>query len=85
VATVYFLPAEFTFEEDAVRVPVGKARCVACKTAYRQSSGGGLNILKALFEMVNARAQAAGCALMSTYGIPGYCAAPQLYTYMPCI
>ncbi|KAJ7119554.1 hypothetical protein C8R44DRAFT_877974 [Mycena epipterygia] len=71
VALVYFLPAEFAFDGDAVRVPIAKARIVACKTAYRQNKGGP-NILKALFEMVNARAHSTGCAFMVTSGIPGY-------------
>ncbi|KAJ7438192.1 hypothetical protein B0H11DRAFT_592678 [Mycena galericulata] len=68
---VYFLPAEFAFDGDAVRVPVGKARIVACKTAYCQRSGGE-NIMKALFEMLDARAASLGCAFMVTAGIPGY-------------
>ncbi|KAJ7772833.1 hypothetical protein DFH07DRAFT_1057225, partial [Mycena maculata] len=71
VALVYFLPPEFVFEGDAARVPVGKAQIVACKTAYRQR-GGSENIMKALFEMVHARAETPGCAFMVTSGIPGY-------------
>ncbi|KAJ7926170.1 hypothetical protein B0H13DRAFT_1972934, partial [Mycena leptocephala] len=60
VAIVYFLPAEFAFDGDTVRVPVGQARIVACKSAYRP------------FEMVNARAHAFDCAFMVTAGIVGY-------------
>ncbi|KAJ7126160.1 hypothetical protein C8R44DRAFT_874538 [Mycena epipterygia] len=71
VALVYFLQAEFAFEGDAVRVPMAKPQIVACKTAYRQS-GRGPNILKALFEMINARADSSGCAFMVTSGIPAY-------------
>ncbi|KAJ7202383.1 hypothetical protein GGX14DRAFT_654353 [Mycena pura] len=50
VALVYFLPAEVAFERDAVRVP----RVVACRPAYRKR-GGAEDIMKALFEIVNAR------------------------------
>ncbi|KAJ7453538.1 hypothetical protein B0H11DRAFT_2326020 [Mycena galericulata] len=71
VVLVYFLPAEFAFDDDAVCVPVGKARIVACKTAYRQRSDGE-NIMKALFEMLDARATSVGSAFMVTPGIPGY-------------
>ncbi|KAJ7270188.1 hypothetical protein C8J57DRAFT_305219 [Mycena rebaudengoi] len=71
VALVYFLPAEFAFENDASRVPAGKAQIVACKTAYRRRKGGE-NIMEALFEMVNARAHSAGCAFMITSGIVAY-------------
>ncbi|KAJ7841430.1 hypothetical protein B0H13DRAFT_1910296 [Mycena leptocephala] len=71
VAIVYFLPGEFAFDGDAVRVPIGKAQIVACKSAYRRRSGGD-NIMNGLFEMVNARAHATGCAFMVTAGIPGY-------------
>jgi hypothetical protein len=72
VAVVYFLPGEFAFDGGAVRVPVAKVRIVACKVAYRQRSSEE-NIIKALFEMVNGRAHAAGCVFMVTAGIPGYC------------
>ncbi|KAJ7772846.1 hypothetical protein DFH07DRAFT_801708 [Mycena maculata] len=71
VALVYFLPVEFAFEGDAARVPIGRARIVACKAAYRQR-GGGENIMKALFEMVHARAESTGCGFMVTSGIPGH-------------
>ncbi|KAJ6537615.1 hypothetical protein B0H19DRAFT_371863 [Mycena capillaripes] len=71
VGLIYFLQDEFAFDSNIVRVPVGKARIVACKSAYRQSSGGE-NIMNALFEMVNARAHTIGCAFMITSGIPGY-------------
>ncbi|KAJ6586344.1 hypothetical protein DFH09DRAFT_255372 [Mycena vulgaris] len=70
VALVYFLPAEFAFDGDAARVAVGKAQIVACKAAYRQRNDE--NIMKALFDMVNARVQSTNCAFMITSGIPGY-------------
>lgn len=68
VALVYLLPTEFAFDSDAVRVPVGRTRIVACQRAHR-----GETVLKALFEMVNARAAATGCAFMLASGAPGYC------------
>ncbi|KAJ6455566.1 hypothetical protein C8R47DRAFT_1166011 [Mycena vitilis] len=71
VALVYFLPQEISFDGDAVRIPTGKAHIVACKAAYRQR-GDGENIVKALFDMVNARALATGRTLMSVAGIPAY-------------
>ncbi|KAF7341104.1 hypothetical protein MVEN_01844600 [Mycena venus] len=71
VAAVYFLPSQFTFDGDAVRVPVGKAHILACKAVYR-GRGGAENIMNALFEMVNARAHATGCAFMAMAGIPAY-------------
>jgi hypothetical protein len=80
VAIVYFLPAEFAFDGDTVRVPVGQARIVACKSAYRQRSGEE-NIIKALFEMVNARAHAFDCAFMVTAGIVGYCMSFTLFYF----
>ncbi|KAJ7154138.1 hypothetical protein C8R46DRAFT_1356888 [Mycena filopes] len=67
VALVYLLPTEFSFDSDAVRVPVGRARIVAC-----QKSKNSETIMKALFEMVNARATAQGCAFMLASGVPGY-------------
>jgi hypothetical protein len=72
VAAVYFLPGEFAFESDAVRVPVGKAHILACKAAYRGRSGGD-NIMDRLFGMVNARAHNTDCAFMAMAGIPSYC------------
>ncbi|KAJ7706755.1 hypothetical protein B0H17DRAFT_1125593 [Mycena rosella] len=39
-ALAYFLPGEFAFEGDAVRVPIAEARIFACKTAYHRSGGG---------------------------------------------
>ncbi|KAJ7706815.1 hypothetical protein B0H17DRAFT_1325628 [Mycena rosella] len=39
VALVHFLPGEFAFEGDAVRVPIAKARIGAYKTAYHKSGG----------------------------------------------
>ncbi|KAJ6453897.1 hypothetical protein C8R47DRAFT_1167669 [Mycena vitilis] len=71
VALVYFLPGEMSFDEDAARLPIGKAQIVACKAAYRQR-GGGENVMKALFEMVHARALATGCTLMTIAGIRAY-------------
>ncbi|KAJ7919654.1 hypothetical protein B0H13DRAFT_1868413 [Mycena leptocephala] len=71
VALVYFLPGEISFDRDAARLAIGKAQIVACKPAYRQR-GGGENIVKALFEMVHARALATGCTLMTIVGIPMY-------------
>ncbi|KAJ7031272.1 hypothetical protein C8F04DRAFT_1186122 [Mycena alexandri] len=67
VALVYLLPTEFSFDSDAVRVPVGRTRIVACQRAYR-----GETVMKALFDMVNARAAATGCAFMLASGAPGY-------------
>ncbi|KAJ7649024.1 hypothetical protein DFH06DRAFT_1208800 [Mycena polygramma] len=71
VALVYFLPQEISFDGDAVCLPTGKAHIVACKAAYRQR-GDGENIVKALFDMVNARALATGRTLMTVAGIPAY-------------
>jgi hypothetical protein len=71
-AIVYLLTGELAFDGDAVRLPVGKVHIVACRPAYRQSRSG-QNIVKALYEMVNARAYATGCPIMSTFGIPSYC------------
>ncbi|KAJ7680072.1 hypothetical protein B0H17DRAFT_1138830 [Mycena rosella] len=70
VALVFFLPAEFSFEGDAARVPVGRAHIVACKAAYRQSQLKGVNVVKSLFEMVHARALSTACAFMVVSGIP---------------
>ncbi|KAJ7465969.1 hypothetical protein FB451DRAFT_1486183 [Mycena latifolia] len=53
VALVYFLTAEYSFDGDAARVPVGRARIVACKPAYRQGRRIRENIVKALFDMVH--------------------------------
>ncbi|KAJ6539832.1 hypothetical protein DFH09DRAFT_1368655 [Mycena vulgaris] len=72
VALLYFLPAEFSFDGDAARVPVGRVHIVACKPAYRKSQRGGLDIVKSLFEMVHARALSTGCAFMTISGIPSY-------------
>jgi NADH:ubiquinone oxidoreductase subunit E len=47
-------PRRIPFENDASRAPTGKAKIVACKTAYRRRKGGE-NIMEALSEMVNAR------------------------------
>ncbi|KAJ7879055.1 hypothetical protein B0H14DRAFT_3435292 [Mycena olivaceomarginata] len=71
VAAVYFLPGQFAFESDAVRVPVGKGHILACKAAYRGRSGGD-NIMDRLFGMVNARAHNTDCAFMAMAGIPSY-------------
>lgn len=73
VALVYYLPAEFAFEQDSSRVAVGKAQIVACKRAYRQGTGGSVNIMKGLFQMVHDRARLDRCAFMITSGIPAYC------------
>ena len=72
VALIYFLPAEFSFENGASNPPVGKAQIVACKSALRRGAGGS-NIMKGLFEMVHDRARMTGCAFMITSGIPSYC------------
>lgn len=73
---MYFLPGEFSFDGDAARVPVGKAHIVACKPAYRAKATSE-NIVKALFEMIHARALSTGCAFMAISGIRSYC------MYMP--
>ncbi|KAJ7465989.1 hypothetical protein FB451DRAFT_1261539 [Mycena latifolia] len=72
VALVYYLPAEFSFDGDAARVPVGRAHIVACKPAYRQGQRTSENIVKALFDMVHTRALSTGCAFMLISGIPIY-------------
>ncbi|KAJ7465985.1 hypothetical protein FB451DRAFT_1261529 [Mycena latifolia] len=72
VALVYYLPAEFSFDGDAARVPAGKVQIVACKPAYRQGQRTGENIVKALFDMVHARSLSAGCGFMLITGIPIY-------------
>ena len=71
VALIYFLPAEFSFENSADDPPVGKAQIVACRNAFRQGAGGS-NIMKGLFGMVHDRARVTGCAFMITSGIPSY-------------
>ncbi|KAJ7101888.1 hypothetical protein C8R44DRAFT_348668 [Mycena epipterygia] len=71
VALVYFLPGEFSFDGDAARMPVGKAHIVACRPAYRATATNE-NIVKALFEMVHARALSTGCAFMAISGIRSY-------------
>ncbi|KAJ6537730.1 hypothetical protein B0H19DRAFT_373344 [Mycena capillaripes] len=71
VALVYFLPGEIAFDGDAVRLPMGKTQIVACRPAYRQR-GGGENVVKALLEMVHARALSTGCMLLTIAGIPAY-------------
>ncbi|KAJ7627787.1 hypothetical protein DFH06DRAFT_1304459 [Mycena polygramma] len=57
--------------DDSGSLLVGKAQIVACKAAYRQRAGGE-NVVKALFEMVHARALATGCTLMTIAGIRTY-------------
>ncbi|KAF7341101.1 hypothetical protein MVEN_01844300 [Mycena venus] len=39
VAVVYFLPSQFAFDGDAVRLPVCEAHILACKAAYRGRGG----------------------------------------------
>ncbi|KAJ7726151.1 hypothetical protein DFH07DRAFT_244910 [Mycena maculata] len=71
VALVYFLPGEFSFDSDAVRMPMGIALIVACRPAYRQRAGDE-NVMKSLFEMVHSRAVLIGCSFMAIAGIPSY-------------
>jgi hypothetical protein len=72
VALVYYLPAEFAFENDAARVPAAKAQIVSCQTAYRRGAAS-TDIMKGLFEMVHDRAKLDGAPIMVTSGIPSYC------------